>query len=203
MDDVVCVSGPPRSGTSLCLQMLESAGVPILTDGERTADENNPRGYYEYEKAKPVDSYLDWILEACGRAVKVVWPNVQAVPNPVRALYHHGHYDEDAFRYKVIYMRRDPGEVAESYQRFENRRGHGLPEDGDLDAVREWVAVSHDKSREWASGRQDVDFVQVDYNRLMDGPEGEAVKVKDFLGLDVGVGVLVDSVDPELYRSRA
>ncbi|MGK7933677.1 MAG: tetratricopeptide repeat protein, partial [Microcystaceae cyanobacterium] len=50
-DTVIIVSGLPRSGTSMMMQMLAAAGIPVMTDGVREADESNPKGYYEYEKA--------------------------------------------------------------------------------------------------------------------------------------------------------
>lgn len=49
---VIIVSGLPRSGTSLMMQMLQAGGVPLLTDGERTPDEDNPEGYLEWEPIK-------------------------------------------------------------------------------------------------------------------------------------------------------
>ena len=49
---ITVVSGLPRSGTSMMMKMLEAGGMQILTDNLRTADENNPKGYYEYERVK-------------------------------------------------------------------------------------------------------------------------------------------------------
>src|SRR6266480_4138670 len=50
----VIVSGLPRSGTSLMMQMLEAAGLPAMTDHERKADIDNPGGYYEWEAIKQI-----------------------------------------------------------------------------------------------------------------------------------------------------
>src|SRR5262249_20127115 len=48
-EEVVIVSGLPRSGTSMLMQMLVAGGLPALTDGVREADSDNPRGYFEHE----------------------------------------------------------------------------------------------------------------------------------------------------------
>ncbi len=50
--EIIIVSGLPRSGTSLMMQMLASGGLKTVTDNVRTADADNPRGYYELEKVK-------------------------------------------------------------------------------------------------------------------------------------------------------
>ena len=51
-DFITVVSGLPRSGTSLMMQMLSAGGLPALTDDLREADESNPRGYFEFEPVK-------------------------------------------------------------------------------------------------------------------------------------------------------
>ena len=69
---VTVVSGLPRSGTSLMMQMLHAGGLPVLTDGLRTADQNNLRGYYEYEPVKRLRSDRSWLPQARGQVVKII-----------------------------------------------------------------------------------------------------------------------------------
>ena len=53
MDEpVIVVSGIPRSGTSLVMQMLVAGGVNLVTDNTRKADRDNPKGYFEFERVK-------------------------------------------------------------------------------------------------------------------------------------------------------
>jgi hypothetical protein len=66
---ITIVSGLPRSGTSLMMQMLSAGGMTILTDGERTPDADNPRGYCEWEPAKLLPKNPDLIDQAEGKAV--------------------------------------------------------------------------------------------------------------------------------------
>jgi hypothetical protein len=44
--EIIIVSGLPRSGTSLMMQMLDNGGVLVVTDQIRSADTDNPKGYY-------------------------------------------------------------------------------------------------------------------------------------------------------------
>ena len=69
---ITIVSGLPRSGTSMMMQMLQAGGLPAFTDAKRAADGDNPRGYLEHEKATQLARDSDWIAEARGHAVKIV-----------------------------------------------------------------------------------------------------------------------------------
>ena len=73
---ITVVSGLPRSGTSLMMQILAVAGVPPFTDNRRQADESNRKGYYEHDKVASLLSNPDksWLKEAKGTAIKVVVP---------------------------------------------------------------------------------------------------------------------------------
>mgnify|MGYP001577310805 CR=1 FL=1 len=101
---ITVVSGLPRSGTSLMMQILEAGGLPVLCDGVRTPDANNPRGYYEYEKVKGMGRDASWIGEAEGKVVKVV-----------SLLLYHLPPDH---RYRVIFMTRRMDEILSSIRQI-------------------------------------------------------------------------------------
>ena len=61
--DIIVVSGLPRSGTSLMMQMLDCGGIAPLTDEIRGADTDNPRGYYEFERVKKMKGDTSWLPE--------------------------------------------------------------------------------------------------------------------------------------------
>ena len=71
-EPTIIVSGLPRSGTSLAMQMLHAGGVPVLTDSLRAADTDNPRGYLEFERVKQIKTDKSWLDDAAGKAVKIV-----------------------------------------------------------------------------------------------------------------------------------
>ena len=96
-DTIVVVSGLPRSGTSMMMQMLEAGGMNVLTDGLRTADEDNLKGFFEYEKVKALKTDQSWLPEARGKAVKIISELLKYLP--------------DTHTYRIIFMRRALKEV--------------------------------------------------------------------------------------------
>ena len=118
---IVVVSGLPRSGTSMMMQMLQAGGLEILTDAVRTPDGSNPKGYFEFEAVKDLDKGPPpaWLTGARGKAVKIVSSLVRWLP--------------ESHDYQVIFMRRDLDEVILSQnkmlvdRRVPSRRGSERP----------------------------------------------------------------------------
>src|SRR5262245_44885322 len=108
---IVVVSGLPRSGTSMAMKMLEAGGVPIVTDGIRTADESNPKGDYEFERGKELEKNGDpaWLRDARGKAVKIISFLLTYLP--------------DGYDYQVVFMNRDVDEVLASQNKMLVARG--------------------------------------------------------------------------------
>src|SRR5882724_8514008 len=106
---IVIVSGLPRSGTSLMMQMLQAGGMPLLIDDRRPADADNPNGYWEYEPVKRLQQDNSWIPKAEGKAVKVVSALLQYLP--------------PQYTYKIIFMQRSLQEVLASQAVMLQRRG--------------------------------------------------------------------------------
>jgi len=73
-EPVVIVSGLPRSGTSMLMKMLEAGGLQIMTDGGRSADVDNPKGYFEHERIKDLEKETDksYLREGRGKALKMI-----------------------------------------------------------------------------------------------------------------------------------
>src|SRR5438477_21255 len=107
--DVVIVSGLPRSGTSLMMQVLEAGGIEVVTDNQRVADTDNPRGYRELERVKKIKEDASWLPEVRGKAVKMV----------SQLLYHLPPTE----RYFVLFMERDLDEVLASQEKMLARLG--------------------------------------------------------------------------------
>jgi len=107
---VVIVSGLPRSGTSMAMKMLEAGGMELVVDNIRTADEDNPKGYYEDERVKDLAEMDDkrWLKDVRGKVIKVVSSLLNHLP-------------EDN-RYKVVFMRRNLHEVLASQTKMLDRR---------------------------------------------------------------------------------
>src|SRR6188768_2448535 len=97
---IVIVSGLPRSGTWLMMQMLKAGGMPLLVDELRPAYADNPNGYWEYEPVKRLQQDNTWMYKAEGKAVKVISALLQYLPSP--------------HTYKIIFMQRPMQEVLAS-----------------------------------------------------------------------------------------
>ncbi|HEM60736.1 MAG TPA: sulfotransferase family protein [Chloroflexi bacterium] len=186
-DTVTIVSGLPRSGTSLMMSMLRSGGMELLVDGIRTADEDNPKGYFEFERVKQIEDDQAWLEDARGRAVKMIAELLKYLP--------------PTYRYKVIFMRRAMEEVLASQREMLARRGEPTDRISDEDMARMFAAHLK-KVQEWISQQPNMDILYVSYNDLVADPLPQAREINRFLGDFLDVDAMVDAVDPSLYRQR-
>jgi hypothetical protein len=183
---ITIVSGLPRSGTSLMMQMLAAGGLPILTDQERKPDIDNPRGYFEWEPIKLLPKEPKRIDEAEGKAVKAVSQLLLSLP---------------AGRdYRVIFMERPLSEVLASQEKMLQHRGIDAPSDAAelTNAFREHM---HELVA-WLEERPDVLIHRVGFRKLLQDPAGTAAAVRAFLALDLNAEAMAQQVDPSLYRNR-
>ena len=188
--DLVVVTGLPRSGTSLMMQMLDAGGLPPLTDGRREANEDNPRGYYEWEDIKKLPGNPALINAAKDKAVKIVTPLLPALP-----LRH---------RYKLLYMRRPIAEIVSSQLKMLERSGHatGLS----AETLTRQLQAHAIKTRKMLQQNKQVELLVIDYPALIADPAAVAGKVREFIGaekLPGGVDAMAAVVDGGLYRNRS
>lgn len=186
---VFVVSGLPRSGTSMAMKMLEAGGLELVVDHVRTADEDNPKGYFEDERVKDLADMTDrnWIGDARGKAIKVVSSLLNYLP--------------DTNYYKVVFMRRDLGEVLASQAKMLDRRGE---ENTASDADMLQVYRQHLEKVEFQLRfRSNFDALFVLYTDVLSDPRQEAEKMAAFLDCGLDVDKMVAMVDSKLYRNRA
>jgi hypothetical protein len=185
---VTVVSGLPRSGTSLMMQMLFHGGIPVLTDHVRVADADNPRGYFEFEPVKQIRNDIRWLENARGKAIKMVYLLLYDLPKD---------YD-----YRVILMLRRIDEVISSQNAMLLRRGK--PE-GDVDrqALARGFEERLQKVEAWLATHQNFRLLRINYAEVIAHPYDAASQVEDFLEMKLDVDAMVGTVDPELYRQHA
>ncbi len=185
---ITVVSGLPRSGTSMMMRMLETGGLPVLTDRQRTPDENNPRGYYEFERVKQLRAGdYAWLPEANGKAVKIISALLEHLP--------------PHFTYRVIFMQRDLDEVVASQRKMLDRMGedHGPAGDEKMKALfREHLL----KVEAWLAQQPFLSTLYINYNDLLQEPSGQVERVGDFLGRELETEKMARVVDRNLYRER-
>jgi sulfotransferase family protein len=187
-DTIIVVSGLPRSGTSMMMRALEAAGLPILSDGLRAADQDNPVGYFELERVKKLETDKAWVPEARGKVVKVISQLLRHLPA-----------DE---RYRVICMRRAMPEILASQREMLIRRGQ--PADSSTDARMAEVFERHlRRTEEWLRGQPNFEVLYVDSNVAMLDPAPEIARLCRFLGGDLDESRMVAAVDKRLHRQRS
>jgi hypothetical protein len=186
-DTITIVSGLPRSGTSMMMKMLEAGGMPVLTDHLRTADEDNPKGYYEFERVKQIEHDQAWLPEARGRVVKMVAALLKHLPA--------------GYSYKVIFMRRNIEEVLASQRQMLVRRGEAT--DAVPDARMADLFGKHvERVEAWLAEQPNMDVLYVHYSDVLADPGGQAQRINQFLGDTLALEKMAKVVDPNLYRQR-
>jgi hypothetical protein len=183
--EIIIVSGLPRSGTSLMMQMLDQGGVEVVTDNLRTADTDNPRGYYEYEQVKKIERDQSWLPATRGKAFKMV----------SQLLYHLPAGEQ----YRIIFMERDLDEMLVSQEKMLQRLGQPS---APRDAVRRAFIAHLERLHDWLRKQANMTVLQVGYKDLIEKPRAQAERVREFLGGTADVEGMVKAVDPSLYRNR-
>ncbi len=183
--EIIIVSGLPRSGTSLMMQMLASSGVETVTDNIRTADTDNPRGYYELEKVKKIKEDASWLPETRGKAFKMISQLLFDLP--------------PSERYRIIFMERDLDEMLVSQEAMLQRRARpAAPREDIKRAFQKHLERLH----EWLPEQPNMAVVYVKYSDLINNPEEQARRISDFLGGKANPKAMAAAVDPSLYRNR-
>ncbi|HUF71920.1 MAG TPA: sulfotransferase [Gammaproteobacteria bacterium] len=187
-EPIVVVSGLPRSGTSMAMQMLAAGGHPVVTDGIREADQDNPKGYYEEERVK--DLHLNgvdrcWVRGTRGKAIKIISFLLKYLPK-----------DNN---YKIIFMRRDLGEVLASQTKMLERRGEPN-ETSDEEMLSIW------QNHLWRVNyllkhAPHMEAIEIVYSDAIGDPMREVTRIRDFLGRELKLDRMAGIVDPSLHRN--
>ena len=185
---VTVVSGLPRSGTSMMMQILQAGGMEILTDQVRSADDDNPKGYYELERVKKLKTGdTQWLEEAQGKAVKIVSSLLESLPSQ----YH----------YKIIFMQRDMDEILASQKQMLIRRGE--PTNKASDETMAALFQQHLASvQTWWAKQPNLQVLTVQYTGLLQDPKPNIEAIVRFLGLPLNVQRMGEVPDRQLYRQR-
>ena len=184
---ITIVSGLPRSGTSLMMQMLENGGMPVLYDNVREADESNPKGYYELEKVKSIEKDNSWVAEAEGKVLKVVAPLLHALPSNLK--------------YRIIFMERPLDEIIRSQRDMLQRNGSNVDQNDD-----ETLTIAFGRQlrqiKDWLLLQENMDVCFVGYQDVMDHAEAEISRIVEFLGFGLNRNKMLEAIESDLYRHR-
>jgi hypothetical protein len=189
-EPIVIVSGLPRSGTSMLMKMLDAGGMEIMTDSERVADIDNPKGYFEYERVKDLEKESDksYIREGRGKVLKVISFLIKDLPD-----------DND---YRVIFMRRSLDEVLASQNKMIQRLG---TEDSTAaeEAMKEAYRNDIVRTRLLCKNRPNFELIEVNYKNTIEDSAVTAHGVNAFVGGHLDETAMREAVDSSLYRNRS
>jgi hypothetical protein len=185
---IIVVSGLPRSGTSMMMKILEAGGIPLVTDKIRIADDNNPNGYYEFERVKLLkDGDYGWLEEAQGKVVKIISALITYLPT--------------SYSYKVIFMQRDMYEVLSSQRKMLGRLSK--PEDKVADEQMASIYQRHlNNVGIWLKQQPNIEVLAINYNQMIDDPSRLIQQINHFLGGELDEQAMLGGINKELYRER-
>lgn len=184
---IAIVSGLPRSGTSMMMRMIDAGGVPALVDNIRKADEDNPRGYYEYEPVKRTKEDPAWLAQAGGKVVKMVYRLLYDLPPD--------------HQYRVIFTRRHLSEVVQSQDVMLSRMGKDagpISKDRLVNLFEQQLA---DFER-WIGQQPHFKILFISYNETIAKPQPAIAAINEFLGGRLDTAAMLRVVEPQLYRQR-
>jgi hypothetical protein len=194
-DFTTIVSGLPRSGTSMAMQMIVAGGIAPVTDNLRAPDADNPRGYFEFERVKALRTDKAWLDDARGKVVKVIHMLVPELP--------------DDRAYRVVFLERDLREVVKSQSTMlarSGKSGGGLPAERLMSIYEQQLAQVH----AWLAARPNFQVLRVRHADLIHDAAREAARIARFLdegrdrtaAAELDVAAMTAAVDPTLHRNR-
>jgi len=187
---ITIVSGLPRSGTSMMMQMLVKGGMQAFTDGKREADENNKKGYFEHELIKSLGQNKQVLRQVGDKVVKII----------SHLLFHLPHI----YKYKIVFMDRVIEEVMTSQHKMLGRLGkEGGVDKANSTALLKTFEDSRKKAIDWCNKHPKyVEILLVPYAETIKTPLEQAKKVNKFLGGHLDELKMASVVDKSLYREK-
>jgi hypothetical protein len=179
---ITLVTGIPRSGTSLMMQLCAAAKEPILSDSIRKEDENNPNGYFEFEAVKGIVKSNAFLKEANGKTIKIVAPLVTFI--------------DLSLNYRVIFMLRDLDEVLQSQEKM-----LGKDQQAQHEKLKVMYQLHIEKSKRFLDANN-IPYIEIKHQEVLKEPEISLAKLIDFCHWNVPVESLKSVIDTSLYRNR-
>jgi LPS sulfotransferase NodH len=185
-DSIIVVAGLPRSGTSMMMRILDAGGIPALTDQIREADVSNPLGYYEFEPVKRTKTDASWLLNARGKAVKMVYRLLYDLPSN--------------YNYRVLLMQRTLAEVLSSQRAMlRHQQNDDAVEDAQMVNIYKRELANLES---WFQKQANFSKLDVSYNELVKNPAPQIAQIADFLGGSLDRQAMAAVIDVNLYRNR-
>ncbi|HOK08063.1 MAG TPA: sulfotransferase domain-containing protein [Candidatus Hydrogenedens sp.] len=189
-DYLIIISGLPRSGTSLVMQILYAGGIPLLFDSERLPDNNNPYGYYEHSKIKALtkNSDLSWLNSYQGYAVKIVSPTLAKL--------------NIQFPARIIFMMRSIQEIIESQQKMITRKTHLTLEQIKSEDLYKIYEKHIQQTLNLLQINPYLKILKIEFSNLFHDTDNTIMKIIHFLDGELDIEKMKSVINPELYRCK-
>ena len=175
--NLTLVTGLPRAGGTAMMRMLKAGGVDVLSDAEEE---------FGWSPGQDLPGNPNALDPARGRVIYLPSALLSFLPR-----IHH---------YRVVFMARPIGELVISQQRNAN---DSRPAGDELPVYEQARLLLKHRNGVLSALRTapNVDLLQIDYPRLVETPEGEVDRVRDFLGEDLlhDRAAMIRSLDPALH----
>ena len=172
----------------MMMKMLEAGGILPFQDGIREADDDNPKGYYEYEKVKDLATDSSWLHKASGSAIKIISSLLFYLP--------------ENLAYKIIFMQRDISEVLASQKKMLSRSGQESSNGISDDVMAAKFSIHLRRIKKHLSDINTIETLYLPYRDVITAPEEQAKKVTSFLKQNLDIEKMAQIVDNNLYRQR-
>lgn len=187
-NQIIIVSGLPRSGTSMMMNILNSGGVPALIDNIRKSDKDNPKGYWEFESVKNlINGEYSWLDQSKGKCVKVISYLLTYLP--------------ENYSYKVIFLERDLSEILKS-QQIMMTQNQNMISNQDDEKISTIFKKHLESAKDFLQSNRQFETYYANYNKILDSPKKEIEKLNQFLNGRLDASKTMDVIDRTLYRNR-
>ncbi|MBY9007851.1 MAG: sulfotransferase domain-containing protein [Candidatus Lokiarchaeota archaeon] len=182
-DELIIVSGIPRSGTSLIMQMLRAGGMDILSDHKRKADKNNPKGYLELQAVKNLFKDNSCLVKQTGKVVKVISHLLIYIPKNQL--------------YKIIFINRNINEIIKSQQKMlrENTKNYSK-------TLKKAFKKELSNVKLWINNQPNIELLNLNFKDIIKNPEKEINNIIKFLNISLNREKMINIIEPSLYRNE-
>lgn len=184
---ITIVSGVPRSGTSMMMKMLEAGGMGVVQDGIRKADEDNPRGYYEFEKVKDIVEDSSWLEIAKGKVIKILFNFLYHLPSDNQ--------------YKIIFMQRNMAEIIASQNKMLERRSQ--PRETSDEEIAQLLNIEIENIKKWMAHQNNFEVLYIQYADVLSDPNKISLQLNEFICSKLNANRMTQVVDKSLYRQKS
>lgn len=181
-DIITVIAGLPRSGTSLMMQIVNTAGIEVFSDNLRVPDKSNPKGYAEHEKVKGLMKDNSFLKDAENKAIKIVSPLIPFL--------------DLNLNYQVIIMQRELDEILDSQQVMLGKEKGTTPP-----ALKKAFEKIYANAISFLE-LNNINYIVIPHRDLLSKNKESFEKISEFINTTTSTEELVGCVDEKLYRQR-